>query len=523
MPARAWAIGGLFAAELVLIVIAFQVLAPVECRLTGIEAACRALRGAMLRAMCLGALVGVWLWAVPRARAAFAGICGARAGGRGWALTHALAVVAVFAPLALIAPDALNARFAGLLPVLGAGGLIAALAGLFWLAPPGAWAGWLRGRVGSLGAIAALALVLPDIAAALGPLWYWKALTETTFATVAALVSALPGEVIVLPDRQIIGIDGFAVAVADSCSGIEGFALITAFMGVYAWLFRDTLRMGRFWGVVLPLALMASWMLNVVRIAALLLIGAHVSPDLAQNGFHSFAGWLFFIVLAFAVLVVADRVAWLGRDGTTPAAGVPLAEDEAATRIVPFIVFLLSGVIAQAFWSAPELAFPLQAAMMAAALWWARRGVRRALVRPDAVAVAAGAAVGAGWVWLAPETGAPSAALMALSPVAFALWAGVRILGTSLMVPVIEEMFFRGYLQGRLDTGGWRGKALAIAVPTALFAALHGRWLEAGAAGLVFALVAMRRGRVGDAIVAHMVANALVAAVAAGRGNWGLV
>ena len=98
-----------------------------------------------------------------------------------------------------------------------------------------------------------------------------------------------------------------------------------------------------------------------------------------------------------------------------------------------------------------------------------------------------------------------------------------RIAGTVLFVPVIEELFFRGYLQSRLDIGGWPGKALAIVVPTAAFAALHGRYLEAGTAGVIFALLVMRRGRLADAIAAHAVANALIAAVAAWRGDWGLI
>lgn len=525
MPKWVWVICGLFAAEAVLIVLAFQVLAPVECRLTGIETACRALRGAAVRAMCLGALLAVYLWAVPAARHSLARIAAARAGGgRGWALAHALAMAVVFAPLLLVAPDQLNAHFAGVFAALSLGGLAALVSGLFWLAAPSGWLGWLRARAGMLAVIGLVALVLPDIAALIGPLWYWGILTETTFAAVAALISTVADEVLVLPDMQVIGTNGFAVAVADSCSGVEGFALIAAFMGIYAWLFRDSLRMVPYWGIVLPVALMLSWALNVLRIAALVLIGAHVSPGLAQNGFHSFAGWLFFMVLAFGVLLAADRLPWLRRPGGGKAApATPLAEDEVATRIVPFVVFMVSGVVVQAFWGTPALAFPLQAAAMALALWWGRRAIGPLLVRPDAVAVLAGAVVGIGWVWTAPAPGPAPAALLALSPVVFALWAGVRIAGTALLVPMVEELFFRGYVQHHLDGDGWARRVLAIAASSALFAALHGRYVAAGVAGVVFALIYLRRGRLADAIAAHAVANALIAVVAAWRGDWGLI
>lgn len=525
MPKRVWTICGLFAAEAALIVLAYQVLAPVECRLTGIEAACRGLRGAAVRAMCLGALLAVYLWAVPEARASLARIAAARAGGgRGWALVHVLAAAAVVAPLLVMAPDRLNARFSGVFAVLSAGGLTMLVSGLLWLAAPAGWAGWLRARAGMLAAVALVALVLPDVAALTGPLWYWGVLTEITFAAVASVIAAVSDEVLVLPEMQVIGTGGFAVAVADSCSGVEGFALIGAFMGIYAWLFRGSLRMAPFWGVVLPVALMLSWALNVLRIATLVLIGAHVSPGLAENGFHSFAGWLFFMVLAFGVLLAADRLAWLRRPGGAERAPAPpLAEDEVATRIVPFVVFMVSGVIVQALWAVPALAFPLQAAAMAAALWWGRRAIRPLLVRPDALAVLAGAAVGIGWVWTAPAPDAAPAALLALSPLVFVLWAGIRIAGTALLVPAVEELFFRGYVQQRLDGAGWGRRAMAVAVSAALFAALHGRFVAAGAAGVVFASVYLRRGRLADAIAAHAVANALIAAVAAWRGDWGLI
>lgn len=525
MPKRVWLICGLFAAEAVLIVLAYQVLAPVECRLTGVETACRGLRGAAVRGLSLGALMTLWLWAVPAARAGLLAIAAARAGGgRGWAVMHALAVAAIFAPLAVIAPAELNAHFARVLVVLAAGGLAAVVSGLFWLAAPAAWAGWLRGRAGVLAAIAVIALVLPDVAALLGPLWDGGVLTEVTFAAAAAVLSAVSAEVLVLPEMHVIGTGGFAVAVAQSCSGVEGFALISAFMGVYAWLFRDSLRMGRFWGAVLPVALALSWALNVLRIAALVLIGAHVSPALAENGFHSFAGWLFFMVLAFAVLVAADRLAWLHRPGGAASAPAsPLAEDEIATRIVPFVVFMVSGVIAQAFWTTPELAYPVQAAAMAAALWWGRRALVPLLARPDAPALLAGAVVGLGWVWTAPAPAPAPVALLALSPVVFVLWAMIRIAGTVLLVPAVEELFFRGYVQRRLDGDSPARRVMSVAVSAALFAALHGRFVAAGLAGVIFALVYLRRGRLIDAVAAHAVANALIAAVAAWRGDWGLI
>ena len=115
------------------------------------------------------------------------------------------------------------------------------------------------------------------------------------------------------------------------------------------------------------------------------------------------------------------------------------------------------------------------------------------------------------------------AAIAGLGGAALAAWAVCRILGTAVLVPVVEEAFFRGYVLTRLDSGTWASRVAAVAVSSALFALLHGRIVAAGAAGVVFALVMLRRGRLADAILAHGLANALIAAVALWRGAWSLI
>ena len=521
IPARALWLFAIFAVELVLIILAFQVLSNVECRLTTIETACRGLRGAVVRALCLGAMLGIYLWASPGARREFAEMTAQQVNGVGWAVLHGAGLAMIFLPLALIAPAEMNAGFGKVFPALLGGGAMATAGGLFWLARPADWLNWLKPRWMGLLALAALALILPDIADLISPLWYWRQLTEFTFFTVAWVLSPFDSIPLVDAERQIIGIRGFAVAVADSCSGIEGFALITAFLSLYAILFRETLRMGRFWLVVLPVALFMSWSLNILRIALLILIGAFYSPELAVNGFHSFAGWLFFTILAIGVLIVVNRMSWLQKD---IAAVAPLAAetDDFVARIVPFIVYMLSGIVAAAFWTDPEMGYPLRVVMMGAAVWWFRKTIVTYLERPGAVAVLAGLFVGVLWIWTAPASDQPAAVLV-LPTAALIAWAVFRIVGTVVLVPLIEEMFFRGYVLARLDTGRPLNRVLAIAVSSGLFALLHGRWFEAGLAGVIFAWLQIRQGRSADAITAHAVANGLIAIVAAWRGDWSLI
>ncbi|WP_294609844.1 exosortase E/protease, VPEID-CTERM system [uncultured Roseovarius sp.] len=525
LPARAVWLGALFVAEMIVIILAFQVLSQIECRQTVIEGACRALRGLALGVMCVGFLLGIYLWARPEARQGFADICCNRPGGPTARLVHGLGFAVILAPLAVVAPADMNAVFHLVFPVLGLGALLAAFGGLFWLAEPRAWRDWLRGRARSLLALFGLAAVLPGLVVLLGPLWYQQVLTDITFIAVVVLLSLFSDRVTADPTVHVIGADDFLVMVADSCSGIEGFVLITVFLALFAALFRDTLRLKRFWLMIWPLALAASWVFNVLRITALILIGAHLSPGLAVNGFHSFAGWLMFSTLAIGVLVVVSRSTFVMRD---PAArsrsdAVSLAGDDVVGRIVPFIVFALSGLIVQAFLPAPALGYPLQVAMMLGALWWARATVRRYLAWPGSLSVGVGALVGVIWVMTAPATAAPDPALAALGGGALALWAALRILGTVTLAPMIEELFFRGYIQARLDRGSVASRVVAVLVSAGLFALLHGRWIEAGLAGVGFSLIYMRKGRLADAIAAHVVANAVIAGVALWQGDWSLI
>jgi len=103
------------------------------------------------------------------------------------------------------------------------------------------------------------------------------------------------------------------------------------------------------------------------------------------------------------------------------------------------------------------------------------------------------------------------------------IWVISRVIGTSLLVPIIEELFFRGYVQASIDDGRPVMRILAFAISSGLFAALHGRWVEAFLAGIVFGLLMLRTGRVTDAIIAHMMANIVIAAWALVTLNWAVI
>ena len=86
-------------------------------------------------------------------------------------------------------------------------------------------------------------------------------------------------------------------------------------------------------------------------------------------------------------------------------------------------------------------------------------------------------------------------------------------------VPIAEELAFRGFLIRRLISPDFESIAfrtftsISLVASSLAFGLLHGRlWLAGALAGLIYAFALLRRGRMGDAVVAHATTNALLAA-----------
>ena len=404
---------------------------------------------------------------------------------------------------------------------------------LGWLAPRDRWSAFLKQAGFPLLVVIAAGAIAPALAVRLQPIWQLDTIADLTFRAVTWLVDLMGYDVVADPVRKHIGADGFVISVAPVCSGVEGIALVTIFVTLYLWLFREELRFPRAF-LLYPLGIMASACLNVVRIAVLLAIGMEGHPELAVGGFHSHAGWVMFTAVALGIIVIARRVPWLHKHaaGQQQAAArpvPPLRRDPVAARILPFAVFMLTAVIVPAISQNPSSFYPLRVLLLAATVafvWPALRGI---VWRVDPLAWLAGAAVGAMWVAIpvAPPEGA--APYGALSGGLLILWFLLRGIGTVLLVPLVEELFFRDYLESRLRGAAidasaplWRN-VMAILVTAGLFAALHDRWAEAFVAGVVFSLLVRRHGRIADAIAAHALANLIVFAVAVVTGNLAII
>ena len=355
--------------------------------------------------------------------------------------------------------------------------------------------------------------------------WGVPALQAATFDTTVFFLQLLAQPVISNPDQSIIGVANYEVSVAGPCSGIAGILMVSAVMTGYTVVNRNRLNVGRAL-LLIPFAAFLSWLFNGVRIATLLMVGAYISPELAGDGFHTNAGWLIFCFLSASMLVAAENIRWIHRR-TSPASvsATPLLHDPVVAQIAPFVVLLVSSLLLGAIFVQPEAGYPLRAILMAGAvlLYW--KIYRAEIGAVDAVPVLGGILVAVVWLGVKAES-SPLTIADILGPVsgsAVILWICFRIFGTVFLVPFIEEMFFRGYLLRRLNFGGRAGKMTALAVTSVLFGALHSNLWLAAASGLLFGLLALRRGRVFDAVAAHTISNAIIATWALWTGDWSVI
>jgi len=107
------------------------------------------------------------------------------------------------------------------------------------------------------------------------------------------------------------------------------------------------------------------------------------------------------------------------------------------------------------------------------------------------------------------------------------LFLAVRILGTAVVVPIVEELFWRGWLMRWLIDKDFLKVPLRQYTPAAfwivavLFASEHGSYWEVGlAAGIVYNCWIIHTRSLADCILAHAVTNALLGAYVIAAGQW---
>lgn len=379
---------------------------------------------------------------------------------------------------------------------------------------------------------------------------FWQAVSQWTFMVSATGLEWLNQSVYVEAEAMLLGTDSFIVHIAPSCSGIEGMIINLAMSALFVLLHHRYLRLPRAF-ILIPIALGLSFLANCLRIVLLIIIGTHVSETLAVEGFHSVAGWLMAVALAFFVVFGLGSLKWFRKSDDSVSASTNPSQpmltsdrqlpDPYAGALIPFIALLvgtlLMGLYTQ---SGPNPIYVVKALCMAGGLVWTRDRwwplLMQELMRARStvlfglIAFALGAAMAVVWAWMHPidtqANGEFAASFVNLAVWQQSLWLVIRVFGACLMVPLIEELFFRGYVMSKLS--GWVGDLkwpdaartiIPLLVSSALFAVMHQAWLVAALVGLGYGLIRLRMGLFA-AVVAHGATNVMVVLIAFYTQQW---
>lgn len=337
----------------------------------------------------------------------------------------------------------------------------------------------------------------------------------------------------------------FAIRVAPACAGLQGMSIAGAILTAYLFTERTRLRMGR----AIALTVFACAMLfvfNALRIALLLAIGIHLSPEVAVTGFHAHFGILVSLgVLALALTALQHSHFAAGTaPGTSGArASVPAADWQGkaprawldhgdVVLLMPLAVVLLLGLVLGL--GATQIAwfYPVQLGIAAVLAFRFRTSLAGYLNSPVALPdMLVGVAVYLLWIAMVPHDPGRSAEMQAALdgtlPALAALWITARFLGSVLMAPLTEELAFRGGVmriaERFLAAQGQRQLAVVgpLLVSALAFALLHSDFLAAFFAGLAYGVLALRRKSIAAAFYAHAITNFLLSIQIVALGQWG--
>jgi exosortase E/protease (VPEID-CTERM system) len=360
----------------------------------------------------------------------------------------------------------------------------------------------------------------------------WSTLSGVTLAVSHWVLTLYETDVVIDASRQLLGVGDFHVFVLKECSGYEGIGLVTAFLALYCWIMRRELR---FPNVLLlfPIAIAVAWTLNVLRIATLVSVGRHVSPEIAVNGFHSQAGWIGFLAVGIGIMAASRRLAFFNVRAASRTQRVANPNDRLLLALLlPFMALMATSILASMFAPHDEWLYVVKVVAVSATLWCFRDVYASFATRVSPLAIAVGIGVGVVWIATQPadDTGGALAAWLTTLPVwVAAVWVACRALGAIILVPITEELAFRGYFQRLLVARDfWRVAPghftwLSFVATSVLFGIMHQRWVAGALAGAIYALLVYRSNRLSDAIGAHMASNAVIVAWAILAREWTLL
>lgn len=349
----------------------------------------------------------------------------------------------------------------------------------------------------------------------------WNSIGDFTMLAIVGVMKPLFQDFVFNLSDRVLSLGDFAVEISPECSGYEGIGLSAILMSGYLVAFRERLRFPNALVLVL-IGVFLAWLGNVLRIVILMLIGAYASEDVALGAFHSKAGWILFSATTLGLAWWARQSPFFSRDTAPRQAWI----NPTAPYLMPLVATLAVAMISSAFSKNFDAYYGLRVAAGVLILYHYRATWRKFEFLVSSPPVLVGLGVAILWLVTAGDTKPLPTDLQSTTPGSI-LWWTSRTIGSAVIVPICEELAFRGFLLRRLQAKAFevvdytRIGFVPIFVSSIAFGILHGdRWFAATLAGVAYAMLLRRSGRLFDSVIAHGVTNGMIVAYSLYFQDW---
>ena len=214
------------------------------------------------------------------------------------------------------------------------------------------------------------------------------------------------------------------------------------------------------------------------------------------------------------------------------------AESPEFARAAPLMIFVVFTALQSQFGAGSEFwVYVIKTLVGAWLVWEMRPYVQEMRWKCSWEAIAVGVVIFLVWVGLdghyprltklAPDAGWNPGTHFGPGSAAAWFFVVARIVGSSLVVPPLEEVFYRSFLYRyfvkiqflSMPLGQFHW--LSFVVTSVLFGLVHpDRWIAGIFCGLAYQWLVLRKNRLGDAMVAHGLTNFLLGVYIVWKGAW---
>lgn len=357
--------------------------------------------------------------------------------------------------------------------------------------------------------------------------------------------------------QPIFGNQSYNVIILGDCSGYEGITLVAILLGIFCYLERKSLKLPQAL-LIFPLAMTMMFLLNVLRLIMLIEIGTFWSSEIAMAGFHPVAGWVNLVFTVVLCALILNKSPFFSRLLNVKAAKFecippntqglidkklvarnelgydpdPEPQEHLECFLMPMIVWIGTGLLTQMVSPEFRWLYPLSVLLVGGLLYRNKEQYAFLRTKLNPVPLIVGALVFVFWITMIPHDPIVSdkfeTSLFGVPPLATILWLLFRVIGTTLMVPILEELAFRGFMQPQIQEyvqdkfvlSKTLSFIFSLTITSLAFGLMHSEWAAGTVAGICYGLLRQWRGKVGDAVIAHGFTNFLLAIYVLIFGYW---